>query len=110
VAARCRGYSKAEKTYTFIESLALFHKFNEHVHLLVNGFETFLSRCDDLGVAPRQNCRQKVFNVGVRLCMGEVDILIFDKNFTDMSCFIFQFRVGGLSPPKLPVATGLCRI
>jgi len=68
VAARCRGYSKAEKTYTFIESLALFHKFNEHVHLLVNGFETFLSRCDDLGVAPRQNCRQKVFNVGVRLC------------------------------------------
>ena len=36
----------------------------------------------------------------------------FDKYFTDLQCFTFQFGgvgalFGGLSPPKPPVATGL---
>jgi len=36
----------------------------------------------------------------------------YDKNSTYLKCFIFQFGgfgayLGGLSPPKFPVATGL---
>ena len=52
-------------------------------------------------------------SIGVfHVYVGGLDILKFDKNSTDLKCFIFQF--GGLgalfgrqSPPKTPVATGL---
>ena len=49
---------------------------------------------------------------GLYVCVGRLDILKFDKNSSDLKCFIFQFGglgalFGGLSPPKLPVATGL---
>jgi len=64
-----------------------------------------------------QNRRQEVFNWGalrfcgrdLRSCGGGLDILKFDKNSTDLLCFMFQFGgigdlFGGLSSP---VATGL---
>jgi len=44
--------------------------------------------------------------------VGVLDILKFDKNSTDLRCFIFKIGglgalFWGLSPPKTPVATGL---
>jgi len=60
-----------------------------------------------------QNRRQKVFNRGaLHLCRGTWHWK-FDKNSTDLYCFIFQFgeivaSLGGLSLPKPPpVATVL---
>ena len=44
---------------------------------------------------------------GAYVCVGGLDILKFDKNSTDLKCFIFQFwglgvLFGGISPPKTP--------
>jgi len=38
-----------------------------------------------------QNCGQKVFNRGLYVCAGWLDILKSDKNSTDSKCFICQF-------------------
>ena len=59
-----------------------------------------------------QNCHQIVLNRGAYVCVGGLGILKFDKNSTDLKCFIFQFGglgvlFGGLSPPKTPMATRL---
>ena len=38
-----------------------------------------------------QNRRQKVFNRGLCVSTGGLDILKIDKNSTDLLCFMFQF-------------------
>jgi len=54
-----------------------------------------------------QNRRQKVFNKGaLRLCRGGLTYKL-DKNSTNLSCFIFQFRglgdlFGGANTAKAP--------
>jgi len=54
--------------------------------------------------------------VGLYVCARRLDIIKFDKNSTDLYCFIFQFERAwsfvwrGISPPKPPVATGLGRV
>jgi len=58
-----------------------------------------------------QNCHQKVFNRGAYVCVGKLDILKFNKNSTDLKCFIFQFGgtwsfVWGAKPSKDPHGDG----
>ena len=45
------------------------------------------------------------------VCVGGLDILKFDKNSTDLKCFIFQFEglgglFGGAKPTKDPLGDG----
>jgi len=52
----------------------------------------------------RQNRRQWVFNRGLYVCAGLLEILKIDKSSTDLQCFSFQFRglgalFGGLNLP-----------
>jgi len=64
-----------------------------------------LFRCSE------QNRRQKVFNRGLCVCVGWLDILKIGKTSTDLWCFMSQFGglgalFGGISPTKPPRGDG----
>ena len=60
---------------------------------------------DNTAFLRRQKCHQEVVNRGFTFVQGGVTFK-FDKNSTNLLCFIFQFAIWGLSPPKPPPPRG----